>query len=142
MITAFFITGLYFLGFFLHRKKDKHLFFFHDVSSFSVIVLLIGRERMIFLFFPSVSFSALSVMRATTMVLVSIAVFLYLYFAYREIVSKKWIIGATAFSALVLLIDFISWGFTDRLAYVLHSVLAVTTLIYITYVFAIAALRK
>ncbi|KJD53646.1 histidine kinase, partial [Bacillus amyloliquefaciens] len=143
MITAFFITGLYFLGFFLHRKKDKHLFFFSTMCLlFSVIVLLIGRERMIFLFFPSVSFSALSVMRATTMVLVSIAVFLYLYFAYREIVSKKWIIAATAFSALVLLIDFISWGFTDRLAYILHSVLAVTTLIYITYVFAIAALRK
>lgn len=143
MITAFFITGLYFLGFFLHRKKDKHLFFFSTMCLlFSIIVLLIGRERMIFLFFPSISFSALSVMRATTMVLVSIAVFLYLYFAYREIISKKWIIAAIAFSALVLIIDFISWGFTDRLAYILHSVLAVTTLIYITYVFAISALRK
>ena len=73
---------------------------------------------------------------------VSMAVFLYLYFAYKEIVSKKWIIAATAFSVLVLMIDFITWGYTDRLAYILHSVLAVTTLIYITYVFAISAVRK
>ncbi|MHB0833123.1 ATP-binding protein [Bacillus licheniformis] len=40
------------------------------------------------------------------------------------------------------MIDFITWGYTDRLAYILHSVLAVTTLIYITYVFAISAVRK
>lgn len=142
-MTAFFITGLYFLGFFLHRKKDKRLLFFSVMCLlFSIIISLIGRERIVFLFYPSISFSALSSLRATTMVLVSVAIFLYLYFAYREIVSKTFIITAIAFSILILVIDFLSYGFTDHLSYVLHSVLAVTTLIYITYTFAMAVIRK
>ncbi|MCA1183095.1 hypothetical protein [Bacillus licheniformis] len=60
MITAFFITGLYFLGFFLHRRKDKHLFFFstmcllfsvivrkrtNDLSSLSVYLILSFKRR-------------------------------------------------------------------------------------------------
>ncbi|QHZ48487.1 response regulator [Bacillus sp. NSP9.1] len=143
MITAFFITGLYFLGFFLHRRKDKHLLFFSVMCLlFSFIILLIGKERMIFLFFPSVSTSVLSPFRAITTVFASIAVFLYLYYGYREIVSKRFLIAATAFSLLVLANDLITIDYTDRLSYILHSVLAVTTLIYITYIFAIAAVRK
>ncbi|KAA6449702.1 response regulator [Bacillus swezeyi] len=143
MITAFFITGLYFLGFFLQRKKDKHLLFFSAMCLlFSIIILLVGKERIIFLLYPSISFSLLNSLRAITTVLVSIAVFLYLYFAYREIVSKKFILVAIVFSGLILITDFMSVGFIDQLSYKLHSVLAVTTLIYITYIFTIAALRK
>ncbi|ATH94489.1 histidine kinase [Bacillus glycinifermentans] len=143
MITAFFVTGLYFLGFFLQRKKDKHLLFFSVMCLlFSAIILLIGKERIIFLLFPSISFSLTNSLRPIATVFVSIAVFFYLYFAYREIVSKKFIISATAFSGLVLAADFSTVGFIAHFTYVLHSVLAVTTLIYITYIFAIAAIRK
>ncbi len=35
-----------------------------------------------------------------------------------------------------------SGSFIDHLSYILHSVLAVTTLFYITYIFTIAAIRK
>lgn len=143
MITAFFITGLYFLGFFLQRKKDKHLLFFSVMCLlFSFIILMIGKERIIFLLYPSISFPLLNTLRAISTVLVSIAVFLYLFFAYREIVSKKFILAATAFSGLILITHFISVGFIDHLSYILHSVLAVTTLIYITYIFTIASIRK
>lgn len=143
MITAFFITGLYFLGFYLQRKKDKHLLFFSVMCLlFSFIILMIGKERIIFLLFPSISFSLLNSMRAISTVFVSIAVFLYLYFAYREIVSKRFILIATVSCGLVLIIDFLTVGFIGHSSYILHSVLAVSTLVYITYIFTIAAIRK
>ncbi|QOQ55756.1 response regulator [Bacillus amyloliquefaciens] len=143
MITAFFITGLYFLGFFLQRTKAKHLLFFSVMCLlFSAIILMIGKERMIFLIFPSISFSLLNLLRSTSSVLVSIAVFLYLFYAYREIVSKMTITILTAFSGIILVTDFMSVSFIDHLSYILHSVLAVTTLFYITYIFTIAAIRK
>ncbi|QJC97979.1 Sensory box sensor histidine kinaseresponse regulator YwpD [Bacillus mojavensis] len=143
MITAFFITGLYFLGFYLQRKKDKHLLFFSVMCLlFSFIILMIGKERIIFLLFPSISFSLLNSMRAISTVFVSIAVFLYLYFAYREIVSKRFMLIATVSCGLVLIIDFLTVGFIGHSSYILHSVLAVSTLVYITYIFTIAAIRK
>lgn len=143
MITAFFITGLYFLGFFLQRKKDKHLLFFSVMCLlFSFIILMIGKERIIFLLNPSISFSMLNSMRAISTVFVSIAVFLYLYFAYRKIVSKRFILIATVSSGLVLITDFLTVGFIGHASYILHSVLAVSTLVYITYIFTIAAIRK
>ncbi|WP_139783920.1 hypothetical protein, partial [Bacillus velezensis] len=71
-----------------------------------------------------------------------IAVFLYLYFAYREIVSKRFILIATVSCGLVLIIDFLTVGFIGHSSYILHSVLAVSTLVYITYIFTIAAIRK
>ncbi|MBJ7894883.1 response regulator [Bacillus atrophaeus] len=143
MITAFFITGLYFLGFFLQRKKDKHLLFFAVMCLlFSFIILLIGKERVIYLLFPSISYVLSKSLTAVTTVLVSIAVFLYLYFAYREIVSKRFILAATVVSGIILATDFLSGRFIDHASYILHSVLAVSTLIYITYIFTIAAIRK
>lgn len=143
MITAFFITGLYFLGFYLQRKKDKHLLFFSVMCLlFSFIILMIGKERIIFLLFPSISFSLLNSMRAISTVFVSIAVFLYLYFAYREIVSKRFMLIATVSCGLVLIIDFLTVGFIGHSSYILHSVLAVSTLVYITYIFTIATIRK
>ncbi|PTU29476.1 histidine kinase [Bacillus subtilis] len=143
MITAFFITGLYFLGFFLQRKRDKHLLFFSVMCLlFSFIILMIGKERIIFLLYPSISFSLLNSLRAISTVFVSIAVFLYLYFAYREIVSKRFIRIATVSSGLVLVTDFLTVGFIGHTSYILHSVLAVSTLVYITYIFTIAAIRK
>lgn len=143
MITAFFITGLYFLGFFLQRTKDKHLLFFSVMCLlFSAIILMIGKERIIFLLFPSISFSLLNSLRIISTVLVSIAVFLYLFYAYREIVSKTTITILTALSGIILITDFMSGSFIDHLSYILHSVLAVTTLFYITYIFTIAAIRK
>ncbi|OAL84707.1 response regulator [Bacillus amyloliquefaciens] len=143
MITAFFITGLYFLGFFLQRTKDKHLLFFSVMCLlFSAIILMIGKERIIFLLFPSISFSLLNSLRIISTVLVSMAVFLYLFYAYREIVSKTTITFLTALSGIILITDFMSGRFIDHLSYILHSVLAVTTLFYITYIFTIAAIRK
>ncbi|BDG81863.1 hypothetical protein BSF_35920 [Bacillus subtilis] len=143
MITAFFITGLYFLGFFLQRKKDKHLLFFAVMCLlFSFIILLIGKERVLYLLCPSISFVLYKSLTAVTTVLVSIAVFLYLYFAYREIVSKRFILAATVVSGIILATDFLSGRFIDHVSYILHSVLAVSTLIYITYIFTIAAIRK
>ena len=60
--------------------------------------------------------------------------FLYLFYAYREIVSKTTITFLTALSGIILITDFMSGSFIDHLSYILHSVLAVTTLFYITYI--------
>ncbi len=109
---------------------------------FSAIILMIGKERIIFLLFPSISFSLLNSLRIISTVLVSMAVFLYLFYAYREIVSKTTITILTALSGIILITNFMSGSFIDHLSYILHSVLAVTTLFYITYIFTIAAIRK
>ena len=63
-------------------------------------------------------------------------------FCLQRIVSKRFIRIATVSSGLVLVTDFLTVGFIGHTSYILHSVLAVSTLVYITYIFTIAAIRK
>lgn len=143
MIVSFFIMGLYFFGYFIQRRKDLHLLFFSIICLlFSTIISWIGMARVIYLLLPGFSFSAMTVLESVTSLAACAAVLLYLFFAYPELVSKKFVYVGIAFSLVTLITDFIPLVLLTSIDLILHLFLAVSALAYTFYIFVLAIIKK
>lgn len=143
MIVSFFIMGLYFLGYFIQRRKDLHLLFFSIICLiFSMIISWLGTARIIYLIFPDFSFSGMTILESVTSVTACAAVLLYLLFVYPELASKKIVYGGIVLSLVTLITDFIPFVLLTSIDLVLHLFLAVSALAYTSYIFVLAIIKK
>jgi signal transduction histidine kinase/CheY-like chemotaxis protein len=143
MIIPFFFMALYFFGYYLQRRRDIHLLFFSIFCLlFSIAVSWIGRARVIYLFFPDLSLNALTVLEAVNTIALTIAVFLYLYFAFSRLVSKHIIEMIVTLSLITLLLDFLPFDVFTGPTMLLHSFLAISAVLYASYIFILATIQK
>ncbi|MFT8317736.1 MAG: ATP-binding protein [Sporolactobacillus sp.] len=145
MIVAFFIMGIYFLGYYLQRRKDLQLLFFSVFCLlFSVLISWISPGRVVYLIDPGLSFTGLNLLEIVTTLAQVIAVFMYLLFGYSKFVSRKIIISGITLAVLTLILDFIN-NYASALTSVtlfLHSFLAIFVLAYASYIFMLAILKN
>lgn len=143
MIVAFFIMGLYFFGYFIQRRKDLHLLFFSIICLlFSVIISWISQGRVIYLLIPDLSSNVLTILESATTLSIGVAVLLYLFFAYSDLVSKKITFSGIALSFVTLILDFTPLDFLTATELFLHSFLAVAILAYASYIFVLAIIQR
>lgn len=141
-IAAFFIVGLYFIGHYLQRRQDVHLLYFSLMCIlFATIISCIGNETVIYLLFPDLPYSVFKLLLYSGILAVLVTL-LYLYFAFRSLVSKKVVFSLMALVGLVFFVRFVPSGMARGLAAILFSVATIGTVTYTTYIFALAAARK
>ncbi|QAA23756.1 ATP-binding protein [Sporolactobacillus terrae] len=143
VVISFFIIGLYFLGFFIQRTKDLYLLFFSIICLlFAVIISFISEARVIYLLFPNLSYAHLVIIESTSTLLIGIALLLYLYFAYPQLVSKKITYGVVTVSLCTLILDFLPLDQLTMIGLLLHTSSAVFTLAYAFYIFVLAIIQR
>lgn len=144
MIVAFFIMGLYFLGYYMQRRKDLQLLFFSIFCLlFSVIVSWISPGRLIYLLVPGLSYGAVTVLESATTLFIGIATLLYLLYSYPNLVSKKVTSAGIAFSLVTLALDLLfQQSFLVAVELFLHTLLAIGILVYATYIFVLAIIKR
>lgn len=143
MVASFFMMGLYFLGYYIQRRKDVQLLLFSIFCLlYAVIISWIGQSRLIYFFFPNLSFPFLFPWEILSTILIGIIVLLYLFFAYPKLVSKKLVTGGIALSLFTLVCDFLPGNVLFNLEMILHSFLAISILIYTSYIFVLAVIQK
>ncbi|MCL1631383.1 ATP-binding protein [Sporolactobacillus sp. CPB3-1] len=142
-VAAFFFMGLYFFGYFVQRRQDAHLLFFSVICLlFSMIISWISPGRVIYIFFPDLSYRALVILEVIETLLLGVVVLLHLFSTYPKLVSKKVLTWGIGISCATLIIDFIPWSPLTPMILFLHSFLAVSILTYTSYIFVLAIVRK
>lgn len=143
MIVAFCIMGLYFLGYFMQRRKDLQLLFFSIICLlFSVIISWISPGRVIYLLVPGLSYGTLAILETTTTLFIGIALLLFLLYSYPDLISKKAAAGGIVLSLVTLAMDLTPLDFLTSTELILHSFLAVGILTYATYIFVLAIIKR
>lgn len=143
MVIAFFIMGMYFFGYFAQRRKDLYLLFFSIICLlFSVIISWISDGRVIYLIWPSLSLHLLTWIESLSTLSEGMAIILCIYFSYPSLRSKSIVITIGAVSLLTLSGDFSTVPAVISATMILHSLLAVSVLIYTSYIFVLAIIKK
>lgn len=143
MIIAFFIMGLYFFGYYAQRRKDLYLLFFSMICLlFSLIISWISGGRVIYLIWPSLSMHAVIWIESLSTLSAGMAILLCIYFSYPSFRSKSIVISGGVISLLTLSGDFSSLPAIVSATMILHSLLAGSILIYTSYIFVLAIIKK
>jgi signal transduction histidine kinase len=143
MVVSFFFMSLYFFGYFVQRRKDFHLLFFSIICLlFSLVMSLLSPGRAIYIFFPNFPFPLLVLFEAVGTLFIGVAMLLYLYFTYPTLVNKKAVIIGTALSSATFLMDLTPFDFFMPIELFFHSFLAVSILLYASYIFILAIMKK
>ncbi|MCO7175118.1 ATP-binding protein [Sporolactobacillus kofuensis] len=143
MIISFFFMSLYFFGYYFQRRKDIHLLFFSSFCLlFAVVISWISQGRVIYLFFPNLSLGGLTIIESFSTIAISLSVFLYLYYAYPKLVSKLVTKVSIVWALVTVSLDFLPFDRLTPIELLLHTVLAIGTIFYASYIFVLAIINK
>ncbi|MGP7816786.1 hybrid sensor histidine kinase/response regulator [Niallia sp. 01092] len=143
MITAFFMMGLYFFGYYRQRKRDIHLLYFSVFCLMLAINISTATgDRVIYMIFPNMSYFVLIWLQGFSTVLTSVTFVLYLFSAYKSLVLKWIVILFVTLGGLLLILDLLWIGHVSKNLVISHSIMALSALIYATYILTLAVMNK
>lgn len=148
MIVAFLIMGLYFLGYYFQRRKDRHVLIFSVLClSLSLLISWSSSGKTIYLLFPSLSLNALIVIESLSSLVPGICVFLFLRNRYQPFVSKKIIYSGIILSVLTFLLDLLDMNRSNMdiltpATIILHTFLSLLVVGYASFIFMLAIVNK
>jgi len=142
VITAFSIMGLYFVGLYTQRRKDKSHIVFGIVCIFIALYTSVRGERVLLHFFGEVPFWLFYRLQIVSAFSVGIGFLLYVYMTFRPYCFRWLIRGGVAIGIAFLVLNI---GFASQLTsepWRLTTGYTTLSLIYATYVFVLAALHR
>ncbi len=87
--TGYSFMGIYFIGFYMQRKKQSELLYFALYCIFAAFYLLFNGEKLIFAIIPSLPYEIYHRLMALSGALSTYFTYLYIYNLYKELYSKK-----------------------------------------------------
>lgn len=89
IVSGWFLIGVYFLGLFFVRNKDKALLSFGLYSIFQGLYSLTIREKLIFSIFPNINYDLVTKIQFITVAICSIFLVLYIHYMFTQWSNKK-----------------------------------------------------
>jgi sensor histidine kinase YesM len=142
-VTAFLIMGLYFIGLYSQRKNDPSLFVLGMLCVFVALFTSTRGERVLYAVFGSMPFWLFLRIQMLAAVGGGIGFLLYVYTAFRSFSSRRVVLSGAVVGALLAIwaLFFIPRYATDVYRQ-LVTLYATLPLLYVIYVFVLAAVRK
>ncbi|MBS4219172.1 response regulator [Bacillus sp. FJAT-49711] len=143
ILSSFLIMGLYFIGLYSQRKEDLSLIIFGLVCIFTGLYTAASGERVIFDIFPDVPFWLHYRIQILSSYLTGMGLLLFVYTAFRPYCSKRFVyIGLMVGAAMgIATIGFLT-HLPTGIFLPITSIYITLSLLYVTYVFVLAALHK
>ncbi|MCO7125476.1 ATP-binding protein [Sporolactobacillus shoreicorticis] len=143
VIVPFFIMGLFYLGHYLQMRKQKVFLYFSVMSvSTGIMLATLDLEGILYIPFPWLPFWLHARLEGISTVLGSIMIIMVLAVSYKELTSRKIIRAVQYLGSILIIIDLISIKLATNYFLAFHGLLAVSVLIYATYIFILAVMRR
>lgn len=143
VIVPFLLMGLFYFGHYLQMRKQKTFLYFSLMSlSTGIMLATFDLEGILYIPFPGLPFWLHSRLEGLFTVLGSIMIIMSLAASYKELASRKIILAVHSFGGILIIIDLISIKLATYYFLIFHGLLAVVTLIYTTYIFVLAVMRR
>ncbi|WML41499.1 ATP-binding protein [Neobacillus sp. OS1-2] len=143
IVVSFLIMGLYFVGLYSQRKEDTSLIIFGLVCICSALFAAVSGERVIFDLFPKLPFWLYYRIQILSSIGTGMGMVLFVYTAFQSYCTRVIIqIGLIAGSIMSLLaLVFLTHLYTGVFLPIISGYITLT-LLYVTYVFVLAALHR
>lgn len=141
-VTALLVMGLYFLGLYIqHRKAHSLLFFALFCLSEAVFAGLHG-EKVFYILWPHLAYEWVLRFQLVSPILGNVALYLYLYYAFSAVRSKKITYMGAGLGSLAIAYVCLFPTFVPQQLLILSPVYSFVSVIYFIYVLCLAAWRK
>ncbi|MDF2724231.1 MAG: histidine kinase [Paenibacillus sp.] len=142
MIGSFFLLGLYFLGLYSRRREDRSLLALGVIGMMLALYASMAGERLIFELFPKLPFWLYIRLQFLAILIGCSAMLLFVRLAFGEFANRTVIRAAVGFNLLLvaMVLAGVFWLRTFMLVILYISI--ESTMLYIAYVFILAALLR
>ncbi|MBP1930205.1 hybrid sensor histidine kinase/response regulator [Ammoniphilus resinae] len=142
-VTAFLIIGLYFIGMYTQRTKDRFLLIFGLMCMLIALFSSTGGERIIFHVFPDLSVGAFLRIQIVSTLCASISMFLYVYLVLRPFCSPLLIRIALLLGLIQIVLSLFFMSATyNSVILLIHSLYVSLAPVYMMYSLVLAALHR
>jgi len=143
VIVPFLIMGLFYFGHYLQMRKQKSFLYFSLMSlSTGIMLATFDLEGILYIPFPWLPFWLHARLEGTFTVLGLMMIIMSLASSYKELTSKKVILAVHSIGSALIFINLVSIKLTTSYFLIFFGLLAVFTLIYTTYIFILAVMRR
>lgn len=142
VVTALIVMSLYLLGLYMQRRSDRSLLFFSLFCLAQSVFSGLHGEKVFYLLWPNLAYEWVLRFQCVTPVLGSVALYLYLYYAFPAIRSKKITYIGVGIGGLGSVYALLFPTFVSYELLVLSSVYYFVSSIYFTYVLCVAIWHK
>ncbi|MGM7683804.1 ATP-binding protein [Cytobacillus sp. Hm23] len=138
--SLFIVVGLFFIGLYSQRKNDSFLLFFSIHCLFAGLFVAVHGEKIWYLLFPNTPYNIILRIQLISLPIASIFLYLFLYSALREVVSKRIVYVMCTFGALVTVYVILFPNYISIIFHISLTIFYIYTQLYATYVMLKAAL--
>ena len=141
MISSLLIMGVYFLGFYLHLRKDIHLLFFSLFCFAMVLYSATHGEKLLYNLSPQLSYELFERFQMVSSNLLGFFLLLYYHFSLRQFSSQKFVRFISGIGGLLLVSLVLPISIHSRLQ-PLYSIYLLLIFLYLIYIQIKAISRK
>jgi sensor histidine kinase YesM len=143
VIIPFLLMGFFYFGHYLQMRKQRSFLYFSLMSlSTGIMLATFDLEGILYIPFPWLPFWLHARLEGLFTVLGSIMIIMSLAASYKELTSRKIILAVHSFGGVLIMINLISIRLATNYFLIFFGLLAIFTLIYTTYIFVLAVMRR
>ncbi|NDI34411.1 ATP-binding protein [Chengkuizengella sediminis] len=140
--SVFIIMGLFFAGLYSQRKKDLLLLFFSIYCLCAGLYTVVIGEKVWYMVFPETPYGLFLRIQTISTVLANISLYLFIFTAFKNIVSKWIVMMAVTIGSLILIYFILFPHYIPLWMLILTSVYFGVASVYSAYVMIKCALEK
>jgi len=141
MVTGFFIMGLYFIGLYPQRKADLSILFFGLFSIVLSLYIASHGEKVIYMLFPSISYSTFTRIQFSTAPLNLTLLNIYIYLSFKQFYYKRFMKISVAMGLLATVFELFFHTVSNPLLYA-QLIIGTMICLYMIYVLVTAIFHK
>lgn len=142
MLTSFFLMGVYFLGLYIQRRKDRSVLCFSLFCFFSALYTVTHGEKVLYTFFPQIDYFLFQRLQVISGTISAVSLVLYTYFSFPKL-CFLWFVRMIVLIGSVLMIMFLIFPMTvyTQLDFS-FAFLGSIPYFYMIYISVLAAVRR
>ncbi|MDX8366085.1 ATP-binding protein [Cytobacillus sp. IB215665] len=141
-ISVFLIMGLYFIGLYSQRKKDYFLLLFSIYCLATGIFKAVHGELVWYTVFPNTPHWIVLRLQYVSFMLSNLSLVLYIYAAFKNVVSKKFVWFVASIGLLLTLYELIFPAYIPFWVRNTTSLYSIFAMVFAVYVMILAFLQK